>query len=696
VKALLWKELHDNAKWGILLLLLVCGIVATGCWSCGITERFLSHVTFVSAVSGCAWGLWQTVFDTQGDRRAYLLHRPLSASWILAGKTLTGGGLYLAAMILPWSIYSLWAAVPGHLPAPFCWQDLLPWLADILTGLVYYWAGILMGVRPGRWYGSRCLGIAAALLCTFVVWNVPEFWHAVVAILTIGGMIAVAAWGSFVSAGDLDRQPRPAKAALACTYLIGLMVVSVEVKVIAESLLVPADVHRNPKSGIWDRDGQLIVVDELGINGYRLTDVAGRELRRQIGSSVDLALLRAPSGSWGGRFSPTYRTMGRHCIPVIGHSLLAGEKWYYLPNEGRVVGYDCANNRFLGSLGPDGFAPPEMQPASRFTEELSVQISIRRVLQVVFLAFPHEVYSVDVQARSVKRLFVAVDGETVSWACPLTEGGEPATQMQVIIVTDRSVRVVNGSGRESLAAPLAFGTERHGNIAVYRFGNPQRWGVAYAPSLHLGMIQRQTLPTHMLEYDTTGREIARTDLPPRHFFLPSKRQPAFGAVTSPAEAAVLLWALSDSLFGPRPDSVREISQFSSMLFTIVGKVIPDPLELKLERPGKRLLLFGALMLTTAAICAALCLVLSHRLAFSHWRCLAWGLFGLLFGPIGVLLMVAVHDWPARISCPKCRSLRIVNRDTCEHCGAPHAPAPPDGTEIWEPVLNESQQLIVKA
>ena len=40
----------------------------------------------------------------------------------------------------------------------------LPWLADVLTGLVYYFAGMLTAQREARWYGSRCLGLAAALV----------------------------------------------------------------------------------------------------------------------------------------------------------------------------------------------------------------------------------------------------------------------------------------------------------------------------------------------------------------------------------------------------------------------------------------------------------------------------------------------------------------------------------------------------
>jgi hypothetical protein len=46
-------------------------------------------------------------------------------------------------------------------------------------------------------------------------------------------------------------------------------------------------------------------------------------------------------------------------------------------------------------------------------------------------------------------------------------------------------------------------------------------------------------------------------------------------------------------------------------------------------------------------------------------------------------MVALQEWPARVTCPACRKPRVVTRDACENCGAPHAMPAPDGTEIFE-------------
>jgi hypothetical protein len=94
--------------------------------------------------------------------------------------------------------------------------------------------------------------------------------------------------------------------------------------------------------------------------------------------------------------------------------------------------------------------------------------------------------------------------------------------------------------------------------------------------------------------------------------------------------------------------------------------------------------YRALILLSALACAALCFLLARRHAFARAGCVGWGLCGLLFGPAGLLLMLAVQPWPARVTCPACRRPRVVTRDTCERCGAAQALPAPDGTEIFEP------------
>lgn len=102
--------------------------------------------------------------------------------------------------------------------------------------------------------------------------------------------------------------------------------------------------------------------------------------------------------------------------------------------------------------------------------------------------------------------------------------------------------------------------------------------------------------------------------------------------------------------------------------------------------------FAAPSLLSAAACALICFLLARRYAFSHARRIGWALGGLLFGWVGLQLMLAVQEWPARVVCPGCRKRRVVSRDTCAHCGAPHAAPAPDGTEIFETTAEVGRAL----
>jgi hypothetical protein len=87
-------------------------------------------------------------------------------------------------------------------------------------------------------------------------------------------------------------------------------------------------------------------------------------------------------------------------------------------------------------------------------------------------------------------------------------------------------------------------------------------------------------------------------------------------------------------------------------------------------------------------------MLPRRYAFSRARRAGWTFCGVLFGPTGLLLMIALLEWPAQVACPKCRKLRVVTCDTCEHCGAEHAIPEPDGTEIFETTAAARQVAVV--
>jgi hypothetical protein len=696
MRALIWKEWRENLKWaGLPALLMLLPLVLLGGPGepvPGIAGALIFWL--IAAASGAALGFVQVFFESRGDQRALLMHRPISPSRIFLGKVIAGVGTYLLAVGLPFACVQGWMAVPGHMPAPYHWGTGLPWLADILAGVVYYFAGMLAAQREARWYGSRGLGLAAAFFCTFLVWTLPEFWQALMAIVLIGTWVGVAAWGGFVSGGAYSPQPPIARAALALTLLTGLLVVSFVGK-----LAIGKWYHSGSISyGHWlDRQGRVLVVpSKEGVGPIEpLTDLEGRAPPDLQGKRVDrnvLEELEAPLASMDWPIHRSYRNPAPFYVRYFNDSTPGNEVWYYAAHQGRLLGYDAELKQFLGSFGPNGFVPAGEQPGERFQEELQYPTRFWKTLPPTYLVFPGGVYDVDFSRRTIRALFTPAEGETVVWARRWKDRREK--QSLTIVSTDRSIHLLTEGGARAVSVPRAYDREKYGGLSVGRLEGPQRYVLWYQPSRWLEPDERRTMPSYLLEYDTAGKEVARRAVPPPPLVEPSYAEALFGLATPMTEFAALvgttkyLFASAGSTRGSR---VWVLLEF---LDEWTGQFIPGGGRLASTRSGL-LPAFAALILLSGALCAVACVLLARRYAFSRARRIGWLVCGLLFGPAGLLLMLTIQDWPARIACPKCGKPRVVTRDTCEHCGAAHAPPAADGTEIFEEAPTLAQAALVE-
>jgi hypothetical protein len=701
MKSLIWKEWRENLKWAVLPPLLLFG-------SMGLFGAFklldkgpLYLVSLFAAAAGAGCGFLQVFFESGGDRRALLLHRPLSRSRIFLGKVIAGTGLYLLALGIPFAGGVALAATPGHVDEPFSWPMVLPWLADSLTGLVYYFAGMLVAQREARWYGSRCLGLAAGLGCSYLVWIVPEFWQALLVIGILGGVVAVAAWGSFLAGGAYAPQPRLAKIALAVTFLVGLSALGFTAKAFVGAGQAIAE--------YWyflDRPGRVLVVHSRNGRMHTVTDLDGQvpeELRGKWLDEHALKELRGPGAAMVDHSGPrtrSYRNTGRFLLEFGNDSKPGQEKWCFVPERGRLFGYDRYTKQFVGSFGPEGFCPPNEQPRERFRGELLSAFSVLYLSWADdYLVFADRVYAVDFRKRTVQTLFVPDAGETVVWASRLRHE-KPEVKMAGV-ATSQAFHVLDERGARVFSALRAYDRERYYLRSVTRLEDPLRYRVQYNPRWYLEREILETLPGYVVEYDESGREITRRTLPDRPEIMgyfaepilaltePSYRQVWFGLAMSPAEGAVLVGTTRQLFADFRSSQRTEMWLLLQFLVQTTTFFIPGA-GWNMHVESGLVLGYIALMLLAAAASAGVCLLLARRHAFSRTRCLGWGLCGLLFGLTGLLLMLALQEWPARIPCPSCRQPRRVDRDHCDHCGAAHAVPTPDGTEIFEPTAATPQ------
>jgi hypothetical protein len=368
------------------------------------------------------------------------------------------------------------------------------------------------------------------------------------------------------------------------------------------------------------------------------------------------------------------------------------EEWWYVPGEGRLLGYDKQSKLLVGSVGPDGFLPPDAPPGERFRGELAHASRFYLSQAAPYLAFPGGVYTVDFRALKVRTLFMPAAGETVLWANQWED--EKLHSALAVVGTDRSVHLIDEAGSQVIAAPLAYDLRSYQITHVGRLDDPRRYWVWYEPAWYLGVETLETMPAYVVEYDSAGREVSprqavlprpggvRNIVPPMPIVEPSSGLPLFGAATPPAEAVALAGTMRYLESDVQRNDGRETWLLLPFLLVTTQWSIPG---VRWDPHAHLGLVFGyaGLMLLSAVVCALVCFLLARRYAFSRAGRVGWALCGLLFGPAGLLLMLALQEWPTRVACPGCRKPRLVTIDCCEHCGAPHAAPAPDGTEIFE-------------
>jgi hypothetical protein len=209
---------------------------------------------------------------------------------------------------------------------------------------------------------------------------------------------------------------------------------------------------------------------------------------------------------------------------------------------------------------------------------------------------------------------------------------------------------------------------------------------------------------HVMIYDQDGRAIEPEQTAPARpgvardtplgsvVVEPSPIQALSGLVTSPTEATVLVGTTRHFESAARAHQGSEMALPLQFLYFTTQSFLPG---VRWDAHTHPYLVFSfiGLMLLASTVSGLLCFLLPRRYAIPRvWR-IVWGMVGFLFGWAGLFLMLALQEWPARIVCPKCRGLRVVTRDTCEHCGATHAIPAPDGTEIFESTATMQQTAL---
>ena len=241
-----------------------------------LASTVLAGVSFFCAIFGTLLGYLQIHAERHPDLWAFLVHRPIARTKILQSKILAGLILYALGAALPLLGLVIVARIPGNVAAPFEWAMALPLLAIFFVGIVYYFAGLLTGLRRARWYASRGFGLGPAILASVSVFIFGEFWQALIVIIVAAVLLAAAVWGSFQTGGHYRNQPLPGKLSLTAACTAAVVVLLAMLFIQAEALL-------SSRGYIYSRyqmtkDGNIYKVTQHGFDDSEIVDLSGKPL----------------------------------------------------------------------------------------------------------------------------------------------------------------------------------------------------------------------------------------------------------------------------------------------------------------------------------------------------------------------------------------------------------------------------------
>ncbi len=557
------------------------------------------------------------------------------------------------------------------------WRLALPGIIDLLAGISYYFTGLLIGLREARWYGSRVLAIALPIVCSSLAIGVPEFWQAL-PVVGLGALIsATAAWGSFRTGGTYRPQLRVAKAALGLSVLLGICLVGIVVIATLTALFTQQIRIYKYTSYTIDNEGKVLRVVQEGQTILSITDLSGNALQQYAGITDATALSERTNGvasaalmlhSSRAYLRDSYRSNLRFFLPIYDRFDRDPRfQWYYIHGKRYLIGFDAKGARRIGAIGPDGFVPDDAGAPRKFEGEFHFGPFFGGYQTI--LTFSSGVYALDLTRRRIERLFTSPSGETIVAAAEATGGqpppGQPVSRRILespflLVGTDDSLHVQprNSAGnRPPMSTPIAHDALRYGQVTVSTVPQKPDYLVRYSPSWDIG-IERTRMPEYLATVSPEGNVLSEIELPPIPIEAPKEglTQSFLGGLAAPL-AGIFTATIIESF--SRQHEFRNLFH---------------------DRESLAVLSAAAL---SALVCAAVTFYIARRYAFSSRRRIGWTAGNFLLGPAGLLTLLCLQEWPAREPCPTCARKRVVDRDNCEHCGAPFPPPAPEGTEIFE-------------
>lgn len=658
MKALIKKELRENLKFavpGFLILSAILFRVYSGITNQPlVNSNFLGLVELVCNLFGLLLGWFQVYPERNRDLWAFLIHRPLTQTQIFMAKAIAGLTIYFVAMGLPLLVLVVVASRPGQFASPFEWAMVLPLAGSFLIGLVWYFAGLLMGLRQARWYASRGLILVAAL-CLYMLAGIkpaglPGFWQEPVMIVAGIVLLAAATWGAFQGCGTDTGQPAWGRRALVLSLTMGLAFIGLLSQPLFEVLLHGS---ARPDSTYFQitRDGVICKITEKADGRSEIMDLSGSPVPDpKTGREVSLAdfdRLAAPgyplNVDFGGK-SEVRPALLRPDMRFYSPCKTVDRIRWYWTRAGNLVGYDATTRRLAGTIEPSETLAADAHFLRSQANGTTESENAKQKYSPVILATPRHVWSVNLEERKSQILFTAADGDLIGGARRIGDEGFLVATRKLIEMVDLDGKPVWKTTYKSVNPDALW-------VRLSRLADAQKYAVWVTPFVVENRSNEGERWTHgqVLFVSTESGLTSETSLP-----TPKRRFAGWS-----------FW-LSALLVPPVPLFYFLLGWKASWLILILSKI----------------------SLGMAVVCTLVGWWLGRRYHFSTGTQIKWAIFHMLAGLPGFVAFLSVQEWPARETCPHCGKLRVVDQEQCEHCGGSFAPAQKDGTEIFEKLTED--------
>ncbi|MEO7715448.1 MAG: zinc ribbon domain-containing protein [Capsulimonas sp.] len=673
IRAIVWKEWRENAGWALLAALgLSLGVLYN------VTQKYqtLRYVTkdftgywegihTVMAVGPLVVAVGiafiQIFSEQRRDQWAFLIHRPASRGVLFWGKALAGLSLVLAATATPLLGAAVWAAIPGHLAAPFDLDLCSVGFRGIAVASLAYFGALLTALRPAHWYGSRLLPVILAVLCAFLIAQGISLFF----LPPLAFVLGAAAWGAFLGDGDDARQPVIGKIGLRLTLYAVLLAVSLGAVaaidsayrsmypaagattmtnhfVIAPNHIVQSNYVLNPGTSMNYR-----LVDTTGVDGKQYpVDPRTGMAKGEISNPSSLSIFESVSVS----------DVHSQIIPIAAYQETTGPdlKWFYVRSRNWVEVYSQDSRRLVGRFGLNGYVPVSSGAPEPFRDE---PVALPSVPVLDIYTFRHRIYRMvsfdaagrflPIEQRRFQLLFQEPEGTQILSIARADQIQQHAS-LAYIVTTNAGLQVLGGDG--SLLASLPWTKRDFTGLSVdcnivtnvdRNTLNPDHYFFWFWPADRT----KAPITADVVEVAGNGKIAQRAQVTEPAYHHPADT-PWFGIGTPLPAVALAAHSVSGA-----------------------DKSVGDQLMV--------------IAFVTALLCAPFGWLIGVRCAVNRRACFGWALACFILGVPSLLTLIALRSWPARVSCPACGMKRIVDHERCEHCGAPFPPPARDGTEIMD-------------